>query len=99
MACFTRVEVLEDTVFTAKARKKLGYPVEGDLLPTGAAVEKARKKLGLSKWASATQVRNEAVRSVKKEAGILKTMAATKRLYPSAVVRRNGDKLQVSVNL
>jgi hypothetical protein len=57
---------------------------------------KARANLNLPLTGGLTQAQADAVR---KEAGILKPQVIMRRLNPTAVVRRNGDKLTVSVNV
>jgi hypothetical protein len=54
----------------------------------------ARKKLGLPEVGSLTY---DQANAVKKEAGILRTHQVMRRLNPTAVIRRVGDKLTISV--
>ena len=56
----------------------------------------AREKLGLPVTGYLSE--SDAAR-VRKEAGIIKTTALARRLNPTAVVRRQGDKLTISVNI
>ena len=55
----------------------------------------ARKKLGLPLEGSLTQ--SQAGR-VKVEAGIIRTRSLLVRMAPGAMIRRDGDKLTVTVN-
>lgn len=56
----------------------------------------ARRRLGLPETGSLAASLADRVRV---EAGLLRATSAIRRLNPTAVIRRQGDKLQVSVNL
>ena len=58
--------------------------------------KEARKKLGLPESGSLTR---QQAAALTKEAGILKTIKTTRRLAPTAVIKRSGDKLTISVNM
>ena len=60
--------------------------------------ERARKKLGIE-VDSRGQVSVDDARRIRIEAGVMKTMIATQRLHPGAVIRRVGNKLQISVRV
>ena len=66
------IEQLDDTAINRRARKALGFPVEGDLTESQ-------------------------VRRVKVEAGVIKARDAILLKYPTAVVRRKGNELQVQI--
>lgn len=55
----------------------------------------SRKKLGLRETGSLSE--NDA-RRVRIEAGIIKAGRLTRRMAPTAVIRREGNKLVVTVN-
>lgn len=57
---------------------------------------RARANLGLPETGDLT-VRDAA--RVRKESGLLKTQQVIRNLNPTAVVRRQGDKLTISVNV
>lgn len=57
---------------------------------------RARKKLGLPEEGQLSLLD---ARRVKVEAGVMKTMQTMQRLNPTAVVRRTGNKLSISVNV
>lgn len=100
MPCYTVVRVrLDDDAITRKARKNLGYPATGDLLPNKAAVDKARKALKLGSYASAVQVHNAAARAVQDEAKLLTGIAKVRKLQPNAVIKRKGSKVIVTVSV
>jgi hypothetical protein len=100
MPCYTVVKVkLDDDQITRKARKALGYPPKGDLLPDAAAVEKARKALGLSRYADKRLVEARAAQAVQAEAKILTSIAKVRKLQPTAVIKRKGNKLTVKVSV
>ena len=56
----------------------------------------ARKKLGLKEEGPLTELEAGKVRV---EAGVIRTLAVMQRLAPTAVVRRDGDELTVTVNI
>lgn len=56
----------------------------------------ARKKLGLSETGGLSP---EDAGRVRIEAGVIKTLRLVRRLNPTAVVRRVGNELNVSVNI
>lgn len=100
MPCYTVVRVrLDDDAITRKARKNLGYPQTGDLLPSKVAVEKARKNLKLGAYATDVQVHNAAARAVQDEAKLLTGIAKVRRLQPNAVIKRKGSKIIVTVSV
>jgi len=99
MPCYTVVRVkLDDDQITRKARKALGYPATGDLLPTAAAVAKARITYRI-KYGTVNQVINAAARAVKTEAKMLTAIAKVKKLQPNALIKRKGAKLIVKVTV
>lgn len=71
------------------------YTMTRITLDDTAVNRKARKKLGLPEEGPLS--RSDAAR-VKVEAGVLQTMATMRRLDPTAVIRRKGNTLTVSVN-
>lgn len=100
MPCYTVVKVtLDDSRIIQKARKALGYPKTGELLPNRAAVNAARKALGLGSYATPTQVHNAAARAVQTEAKVLTSIEKVKRLQPTAIINRKGNKLTVKVQV
>lgn len=56
---------------------------------------RARKKLGLAEEGTLSY---EETRRVKVEAAVMKTTDALRRLSPTAVIRRKGNELTVTVN-
>ena len=57
---------------------------------------KARQALGLPEKGAVSELD---ARRITKEAGILRTQQVMRRLNPSAVIRRVGDKLSIQVNI
>jgi hypothetical protein len=72
------------------------YTVVGVEVEDNEHNRKARALLGLPEKGLLSAA--DAAR-VKKEAGIIKTQAIMRRLNPSAVIRRVGDKLTIQVNI
>jgi len=67
---------------------------EIEILEDTSVNRRARKKLGL---AEEGPLDFYVAQRVRREAGIIKAYDAIRRLQPTAVIRRTGDKLQVTV--
>ena len=99
MACFTVVRVrLDDDAITRKARKALGYAPVGEVLPGSVALAKARLTYRMP-YTTADEVHNAAAAAVQREAKVLTAIAKVRRLQPTAIIKRKGDKLTVQVSV
>lgn len=95
MPCYTRVRIIriDDDLVTQKAVANLGFRYEEQ--QSGCRVGK-RNVVGWREKGYATAL--EAAQAIKREAGVLRTIAETRRLQPDAIIRRKGaDKLTVTV--
>lgn len=70
------------------------YTVVMVTLTDDAVNREARRKLGLAETGLLTE---EAAGRVRIEAGIIRSYASIRKLEPTAVIRRDGNRLTVSV--
>ena len=58
--------------------------------------EQARKNLKLE---GVKYLTNQQAASIRKEYGVLKAIKATRRIAPTAVIKRDGDKLTITASV